>query len=921
MNVTRTFLGWHQPPLIAAAAALCESHRRNGAFNLTNAIAVVPGAMAGRILLERLVFYADEHRTALFPPRIITPSQLPECLYTQRRPFASPLVQQLAWSYSLRQHKQLERHFPQRPSEDDALGWLELGQQVADQFGSLVSEGKDFGDVFQAVSRQKTLGDQRRWKFLMEVQSTYLAQLASIQLADRGHARMDSVRRSACRTDRDILLIAVADLDGCLCDMVRQVGARVTTYIAAPDTLAAYFDELGCIVPSAWEETATSVRDDQITLVDGAREQVHEILWSFADWAPTCSIDQVCVSVPDPRLVRELKSQLLERGVATYWWIDKTVGETIPWRLLNLLSEYLQQPRFSDFASLLRHPDLEAWLRLDPVTSNHLWQADRYDSAHLPTQVGTWLGPASQRSELEPIHQRLESALAVMRLPAARLSTWSDRMAEFLTQIYGDRVVRNVNCDDADLDASLTAMADVLGEAKRMPGSLERPILGYQALQILLRQLEGKSIVGDIEPDSVEVVGWLDAPFTIAPRLILTSFNEGFVPHLAVRDPLLSESLRAELELVNDRRRYARDTYLFELILQTKQHVNVIVAKRDVQGYPRVPSRLILTGDGNTITKRCRRLFQEVAAVNSVTDYLAPDHAPPELSPNIVPLPKKRPESLAVMNVTSFRDYLNCPYRFYLKHVLKLEPCHDEFDELPPSLFGTMLHGVLERFGVSEIRTKDNSGEIAEYLRDTLMDLVYERFGPARSPAVDIQIRVMQHRLDAFADWQAKRVQSGWQIHLVEGSFGPEQHRLPLSNGQSMGLSGRIDRIDWRPETDEWEVLDYKTSDAGGSPQETHRKNGEWTDLQLPLYRFMVPQLGIPPEQMRLGYILLPKDTTKVGDCMADWTEDDFRSAHRVACEVAQSVYEQSFWPPAEEPKFDIPEYSVICRQRVPLPE
>ena len=558
---------------------------------------------------------------------------------------------------------------------------------------------------------------------------------------------------------------------------------------------------------------------------------------------------------------------------------------------------------------------------MDPLTSHHLCQADRYVAGHLPTHVGTWLGAHSHRSELEEIHQQLESALAVMRLPAAKMSTWSERIGELLTQIYGDRVVRSDGNDDVGLDAFLTGVGDVLNEAKRTPKHMERPILGYQALQILLRLIEGRSITSDTPPGSVEVVGWLDAPLTTASRLILTSFNEGFVPHSVVRDPLLSDALRAELGVVDDQRRYARDAYLFELMLQTKQKINVVVAKRDVQGHPRVPSRLLLTGDGETITRRCLRLFQEVAAVNSVADYLAPDHVPPVLSPSIVPVPQKSPEPLAVMNVTAFRDYLNCPYRFYLKHVLKLDPCHDEFEELPPSLFGTILHGVLERFGVSDVRTKDDAREIADYLRDTLTDLVYERFGPSRSPAVEIQIRVMQHRLDAFAEWQARRAQNGWQIHLVEGSFGPEEHRLTLSDGQSMGLRGRIDRIDWRPETDEWEVLDYKTSDAGGSPQETHRKNGEWIDLQLPLYRLMVPQLGIPADQMRLGYILLPRDTKKVGDCMADWTEDDFQSAHRVACEVAERVHEQVFWPPTADPKFDLPEYSAICGQRMPLQE
>ena len=55
-------------------------------------------------------------------------------------------------------------------------------------------------------------------------------------------------------------------------------------------------------------------------------------------------------------------------------------------------------------------------------------------------------------------------------------------------------------------------------------------------------------------------------------------------------------------------------------------------------------------------------------------------------------------------------------------------------------------------------------------------------------------------------------------------------------------------------------IFDYKTSDTATTPEKAHRKrNGDWVDLQLPLYRHLVAGLGITGD-LDMAYIVLPKD-------------------------------------------------------------
>jgi len=106
-----------------------------------------------------------------------------------------------------------------------------------------------------------------------------------------------------------------------------------------------------------------------------------------------------------------------------------------------------------------------------------------------------------------------------------------------------------------------------------------------------------------------------------------------------------------------------------------------------------------------------------------------------------------------------------------------------------------------------------------------------------------------------------------------------------------------------------WALFDYKTGDRGQGPEETHRagKPGArvWTDLQLPLYRHLLPLVhdadGRRPytegEQgaIQLAYIALPRDLDGVGPLVAGWSEEELREADECACAVIRLLRQNVF--------------------------
>ena len=105
----------------------------------------------------------------------------------------------------------------------------------------------------------------------------------------------------------------------------------------------------------------------------------------------------------------------------------------------------------------------------------------------------------------------------------------------------------------------------------------------------------------------------------------------------------------------------------------------------------------------------------------------------------------------------------------------------------------------------------------------------------------------MQDRLAIFAVKQAEYRADGWVTRHVEVSATLAEGETLAGKPLPLQIFGRIDRIDYHPDSGRWAIWDYKTSDGGAHPVRNHfQPKLGWTDLQLPLYRHLVLRTGDP---------------------------------------------------------------------------
>jgi inactivated superfamily I helicase len=939
MPLLRHFLDWSEPALPAAARWLIDRFvgtSSNGQLDLSGVIVVLPGSRAGRRLLEILVAEADRRSFALTPPKITTEHELPELLYEPQRPFASQLTQQLAWAEALQASPaSLRRHFlPVPPAPSDTARWLELGDLLSRLHTELAADGLDFQRVLAAGSQMAEFAEHDRWQALDDVRQRYLNRLDELQLWDKQTARIEAIRLREPQTDRNIILIGMVDLNQALRQMLDLVAERVTALVIAPEQLADRFDSHGCVIASAWAEAEMPIRDEHVARVDGPADQAEAVSRWLASLSGKYRAEEIIVGIPDASLAPQIERQLAQYGVVTRRYEARKLSETGPYRLLALAADLGDRHRFRDLASLVRHPDLFDWLKgklaaaniADPLTA-----LDNFATKKVPATLDEdRLKDEEDYAAVFAIHSATLELRRLLPSKPQPLTEWAVAFRNVLIGVYGRRELdRNDPADRLTL-ASIEHIDGALNELAEIPSQLNPFVSLREAFRLIVAPLAGTSLPPPAAANIVELLGWLELPLDDAPALVVTSFNEGFVPKSSTTQLFLPDRLRQTLRMHEcDDRRYARDAYATSVLLHSREKLQFVVGHRDSEGNPLSPSRLLFATDDDTLTKRALALFGGPPPSRPRRNILAPDGKARAKSDLPIPPPAPPKQPLERISVTALKSYLACPYRYYLRHVLKLESLTDSLAELDPAAFGNLLHDVLQRFGraddAARLRTSDQPDAIHEYFSDYLDALAAAKLGVRHArPAIAVQIEQARARLRGLANWQAMRNAAGWQIVHTEDTETKRQLEVvfQIDAERAIKLHGRIDRIDYHAATKTLAILDYKTADAALDPHRTHVHQGEWIDLQLPLYRHLVhgaklPNITVSDCDLKLGYILLPKDVAEIRAAMAEWTSDDLTTADAVARDVLCKIMAGNFWPPTVPPPAFSEDFAAITQDHV----
>ena len=229
-------------------------------------------------------------------------------------------------------------------------------------------------------------------------------------------------------------------------------------------------------------------------------------------------------------------------------------------------------------------------------------------------------------------------------------------------------------------------------------------------------------------------------------------------------------------------------------------------------------------------------LFKKPASFNMIAKMFNPDH---------------------VLAITALEEYQSCPYRFFWKRILNVEPVTEPELTLSALSLGNLYHQILEFFG-DHYRDSglapENKAEYRRFLEDGFRNFFREFQENAAADLAQLMLLLQENLirrnllrwLDTELQWsQATRNRFRikyleYAFGMVKGDYDPASLEHPFQLGEGpdrVKLWGKIDRVDV-DEEGHFVVYDYK---SGRGPSVKEILSAEY--LQLPVYIMALEQL------------------------------------------------------------------------------
>lgn len=896
----RIFLGYSAPFLQCVTDHLLEN-----TGELAETLIIVPTSQSGRTLRENLAATAG----AILAPTVTTPGAL---LHLDDPTIAPRWLEKIAWievieSLSHTDWNSYSGLFPTPPNpEMQSPDWA---HSLAAEIVSLrTTLEESLHNLFSASKFLRETPEQERWENLAELEN-----LMEKKLHAWGYQSRSSALRSGFRLPTEfkkIILAGVTEIPACIAEALRSFTGDLTVLIAAPDSEKEHFSDLG--LPSdSWTERFLPDSAIASICADPASqaEAAYKTIANLAADSP-----HIALGSADDETGTALAHLLSKKGWPAFHPASRAPLPSLQ-RWLQSWKNWLNQPNSRHLAALLTLPESNQLIPAD--RAQILLELNLYRDNHPTIEPEDILEQLAKHSSLSSLRSSIQTLL-------------SSRDA-FLKNPFPSALQQHIASLKIDSESSISTLNSIqtfLEAATPLFSNLKRGNLFW--LQILLTELSAPAL----QPPSdrvIDIQGWLELLFEPGQHLIICGMNETFVPARPGGEPWLSENIRAKLGITSTSNRHARDSFLLHAMIRMREaagSTHLFCGKNGGNRQTLLPSRLLLQVPKDKLAATVKNLFREIH--------------PPEANlawerDIIWQTPQAEPPQK--LYVTSLTDYLACPFRFYLKHILRATQPDPDRREMNHRDFGSIAHNVLENWGQDpEARKLNQAKKLHDYFTGELQRLAEIQFGHKPPVAVRIQLLAIQQRLQWFAEIQAHNARDGWDILHVE--------RKIALNSNGFTISGKVDRVDQHHETGELRVIDYKTGKVANTEGEHRKKitastnipqhisegtppihsvfdgkkNADylWKNLQLPLYALAEktdPNSQVPiPCYIQLG--ASQQDVKFVP--WENFSQPDLDAATACLDWITSCIAQKTFWPPSESVKHD--DYALLS-QNAPLSE
>ncbi|MBC8421547.1 PD-(D/E)XK nuclease family protein, partial [bacterium] len=792
-GIQRHFLGWDTPFLPASAKWLQENYLQGEFGSSKRVLILVSGRAVSRRLQTHFVNEANKTGRAIELPTIVTPSQFfRECIpHTVRiADQHSVLLETISVLKQVAPCK-LQTLIGARPiKDDDFVAWLQVARKVWETIKTASGGGismktsswpkEAFGKLTPDVIERFALLEEIKLKVEETLSDVGTETFEKLQL-QLVHPEFE-LNLSRFQT---IIVVGCSDLSlGAISLLQRILSENITveSLIRAPESEDEGFDEYGRLVAAYWMEKNIDIENKNIVVAGSPSSQSAEVVRELSLLEDTASADEITIVATDEKLIPILQRHIRGHDVNSRYAGGFSTIQTPEALLVSSIADFISSQSYMSYAALVRHPDVTKIAKVDEQT---LKQLGDYSSQVVPSRIheGKWFFPKKSRCSfdlLEPLHAQFfeffKQYIALDQKPTS-IKKCSLSIRQLLLNIYGDEELDRTSMRLKALQKFFSILDSFDGIPESISQALGTVRIS-EVLRFMLHELENDAIPELPDPLAIETVGWLEGMVVDTPYVIAVGMSSELGGGNNPSDAYFPDSLLDALGLETIERRMARDTHAVIAMQQSRiKHGSVswIIGRKNTDADPLSPSPLMMRCKSSTeLATRAGRL---VVSFDNEKPKVPPQFSKEKLG-NGIQIPKPSDcafKPLKKLRVTGFKDYLACSYRFWLKHVLKLEVAEDGNTELDAKLFGSFVHSVLQRFGEDEkMKRVSDVTTIEKVVYAALEDVAIEQLGSSLSSKIEIQLELARVRLKEFAKHQAKSVDE-WSTIGCAGRFVPKE--------------------------------------------------------------------------------------------------------------------------------------------------
>ncbi len=172
---------------------------------------------------------------------------------------------------------------------------------------------------------------------------------------------------------------------------------------------------------------------------------------------------------------------------------------------------------------------------------------------------------------------------------------------------------------------------------------------------------------------------------------------------------------------------------------------------------------------------------------------------------------------------TSMSDFLKCPRAYYLKNVYKDPKTGHKVQVTSPALaLGQVVHEVVESLSVLPTKDRFKESLIAKY--DRVWKKISGKRGGFTNPETETRFKKRGE------DMLRRVMQHPGPVATLAVKIKEDLPHYWLSEKDGIILCGKVDWLEYLPDTDSVHIIDFKTS----------KTEEDTSSLQLPIYHLLV---------------------------------------------------------------------------------